>query len=63
MSILNKVLKDLDKRGQKPGEAESVGGSAVAGPSSRTPWVVAIVAVVLLVIALIFGALSLDRWV
>ncbi|KXS36597.1 MAG: Membrane associated TPR repeats containing protein [Idiomarina sp. T82-3] len=63
MSILNKVLKDLDKRGQKPGEAESVSGSAVAGPSSRTPWVVAIVAVVLLVIALIFGALSWDRWV
>jgi MSHA biogenesis protein MshN len=62
MSILNKVLKDLDKRGQKPGEAERSGGSAVAGPSSRLPWMIAIAAVVLLVVALIAGYVSWTYW-
>ncbi|OIM99253.1 hypothetical protein BFR57_01375 [Idiomarina sp. MD25a] len=62
MSILNKVLKDLDKRGQKPGEAELSGGSAVAGPSSRLPWALAIAALILLVIALVAGYVSWTYW-
>lgn len=60
MSILNKVLKDLDKRGQKPGEAERSGGSAVAGPPARTPWIMAFAAIVLAVIAVIASYVSWE---
>ncbi len=62
MSILNKVLKDLDKRGQKPGEAEHSGGSAVAGPPSRIPWLITIAAVVLFAIAIAAGYISWKYW-
>jgi MSHA biogenesis protein MshN len=47
MSLINKVLKDLDKRGQEPFDREA-GGSAVerSGPRTKLPWVVLALAVV-----------------
>ncbi|MCJ8316736.1 tetratricopeptide repeat protein [Idiomarina sp.] len=47
MSLINKVLKDLDKRGQEPFDREA-GGSAVerSEPRTKLPWVVLALAVV-----------------
>ncbi|MBF39681.1 tetratricopeptide repeat protein [Idiomarina sp. UBA4520] len=47
MSLINKVLKDLDKRGQEPFDREA-GGSAVerSEPRMKLPWVVLALAVV-----------------
>lgn len=47
MSLINKVLKDLDKRGQEPFDREA-GGSAVerSEPKSTLPWVILALALV-----------------
>lgn len=47
MSLINKVLKDLDKRGQEPFDRDA-GGSAVerSEPRTKLPWVVLALAVV-----------------
>jgi len=47
MSLINKVLKDLDKRGQEPFDREA-GGSAVerSEPKSKLPWVILALAIV-----------------
>jgi MSHA biogenesis protein MshN len=47
MSLINKVLKDLDKRGQEPFDRDA-GGSAVerSEPKSTLPWVILALAIV-----------------
>ncbi len=47
MSLINKVLKDLDKRGQEPFDRDA-GGTAVerSEPKSKLPWVILALAIV-----------------
>lgn len=46
MSLINKVLKDLDKRGQEPFDRDA-GGTAVerSEPKSKLPWVILALAI------------------